>query len=188
MPEVIVRRGFLSRPECEAMMGAALALDDDWSGTGPWQGRILYLAPIQAAYPAVAALMRDATDRAIALIQLTYKSTEPLYADTVHIARWVQGMSMGLHADRTEEFPHRAYSSVLYLNEGFGGGLLFFPREGVTVRPEVGMLVAFTAWPDHEHGVTTVTGGPRYTMPAFYTHDLAQREVVAATRYASLQA
>lgn len=180
MPEVIVQRGFLSRPECEAILGAALTLPDAWSGCGVWQGRLLYLAPIQAAFPLVGRLMLDAADRAMRLIGECYRLEKPLYADTVHVARWDDGTSMRPHADRNESLPHRAYSSVIYLNDDYDGGALFFEHD--IVVPEIGTLAAFSAGPEHTHWVGPVICGTRYTMPAFYTHDAEKREVVATTR------
>ena len=39
------------------------------------------------------------------------------------------------------------------------------------LKPQRGMLVAFSAGYHHEHGVLKVTQGRRITMPAFYTFD-----------------
>ena len=62
----------------------------------------------------------------------------------------------------------RDFASIVYLNDGYTGGELYFPRLDLLVRPTMGMLLAFTAGWHHEHGVTKVLTGDRLTMPAFY--------------------
>lgn len=170
----IIQRGFLSPAECAELVSVAQSLEA--TGAGVWQGRLHYLRAMHEASPYAAAIMRDAASRAIGTLVMRYELLCPLYADTVHICRWDAGMSMGIHADRTPELSHRDFSSVVFLSAEFTGGELYFPRLELTIKPEVGMLAAFSADAVHEHGVTLVKSGVRWTMPAFYTHDESKRE------------
>jgi hypothetical protein len=61
------------------------------------------------------------------------------------------------------------YASVLYLNDDYTEGELFFPRLGLDkVRPKPGDLIIFPGTPEYEHGVHPVGPGPvRYVIPTF---------------------
>jgi hypothetical protein len=61
-----------------------------------------------------------------------------------------------------------AYAAVLYLNDDYNGGELFFPEFGFDTRPEPGSLVVFPSGKLYEHGVRPVKEGPtRYVIPVF---------------------
>lgn len=61
------------------------------------------------------------------------------------------------------------YASVLYLNDDYTDGELFFPKLGLDkVRPKPGDLVIFPGTELYEHGVHPVGPGPvRYVIPTF---------------------
>ncbi len=147
-----------------------------------WKGRILYFPDILAARPGTAALMRDAQRRVTERLRQFYDLTAPIFADTVQLVRWRTGMHMPTHADRANpdgrphDMPHRAFASIVYLNDDHEGGELYFPRLNLTVKPAAGMLLAFTGGWHHEHGVLKVLAGERLTMPAFYTFNSAHRD------------
>ena len=66
----------------------------------------------------------------------------------------------------------RNFSSIVYLNDDYDGGELYFTTLDRYIKPKTGMLVAFTAGFHHEHAVLKVTGNDRFTMPGFYTFDV----------------
>ena len=61
------------------------------------------------------------------------------------------------------------YAAVLYLNDDYTEGELFFPEVGLDkVRPKPGDLVIFPGTSEYEHGVHPVGAGPvRYVIPMF---------------------
>lgn len=62
------------------------------------------------------------------------------------------------------------YTSMLYLNEDFKGGDLYFPfNKGFEIKPKRGMLVIFSGDFNTPHGVTQITDGTRYVHTAFWT-------------------
>lgn len=57
------------------------------------------------------------------------------------------------------------YGVVLYLNDNFEGGELYYPNLDLIVRPEKGMLVYHPG--NQEHEVLKVISGDRYTLTSF---------------------
>uniref|UniRef100_A0A4W4FMJ6 procollagen-proline 3-dioxygenase n=1 Tax=Electrophorus electricus TaxID=8005 RepID=A0A4W4FMJ6_ELEEL len=80
-------------------------------------------------------------------------------------------------------FTHRDLSAVLYLNDGFEGGEIFFTdRDAKTVtarvKPTCGRLVGFTSGPINPHGVTAVTVGRRCALALWFTTEKHHRDMV----------
>ena len=91
-------------------------------------------------------------------------------------------MFLNPHADRANPggephgMPWRDFASIVYLNDDYEGGSLYFSALDMVIKPTAGTLVAFTGGFHHEHGITTITKGIRITLPAFYTFDRNQRD------------
>ncbi|XP_074964717.1 prolyl 3-hydroxylase 3 isoform X3 [Phalacrocorax aristotelis] len=84
-------------------------------------------------------------------------------------------------------YVYRDYSGILYLNDDFqGGGLFFTEMDTVTVTAEVhpkcGRLVAFSSGKENPHGVWAVSRGRRCGIALWYTHskEHAEQERVKA--------
>lgn len=54
-------------------------------------------------------------------------------------------------------------SNIIYLNDDFEGGELFFPDFGIDIKPKPGMLAVFPGNINYLHGVRKVVGNTRYT-------------------------
>ncbi len=184
--DFIYQPNFLTPAECALLVETAEALADRQHVEGIaddfWKGRTLYFRDILDARPGPAALMRDVQRRVTERLRSVYHLTAPVFADTVQLVRWRTGMFMPTHADRAnpDRSPHgtpfRDFASIVYLNDAYEGGELYFPRLDLTVKPATGMLLAFTGGWYHEHGVLKVLSGERLTMPAFYTFDASHRD------------
>ena len=115
------------------------------------------------------------------------------FANRIHAPRVIEELDVGdLHADECSD-PTYHYSGVLYLNappalvKGGGsdsaagrdavpsgdytGGDLCFVDEGGNrlLRPEVGMIAAFSSGWENLHHVTPVFEGTRFACPMFFT-------------------
>ena len=55
------------------------------------------------------------------------------------------------------------------INDDYGGGEIYFPKQNVKLKPSAGSLVFFPGDINYLHGVTEVTDGIRYTMPNFWS-------------------
>uniref|UniRef100_UPI0037E70800 prolyl 3-hydroxylase 3 n=1 Tax=Semicossyphus pulcher TaxID=241346 RepID=UPI0037E70800 len=79
-------------------------------------------------------------------------------------------------------FIHRDLSGLLYLNDNFDGGELFFTnRDAKTVtarvKPSCGRLVGFSSGPVNPHGVTAVTRGRRCALALWFTKEKLYRDM-----------
>jgi predicted 2-oxoglutarate/Fe(II)-dependent dioxygenase YbiX len=63
----------------------------------------------------------------------------------------------------------RKLTVLVFLNEDFEGGELYYPQHDLTIKPKPGLAVAHPGDVNYLHGVTLVTKGYRYTTPSFYT-------------------
>lgn len=68
------------------------------------------------------------------------------------------------HSDNLGD-PTIQYGVVIYLNDDFEGGQLFYPESKTNIKPESGMLIFHKG--DKIHGVSKVESGTRYTLTSF---------------------
>lgn len=91
------------------------------------------------------------------------------------IVCWRAGDFQVPHADkqvqdgRPNAFIDYDINSLLYLNDDFVGGELFYPKHGVKVSPKPGLAVFHPGDIEYLHGVTPVLKGERWVIPSFYT-------------------
>uniref|UniRef100_A0A3Q3WZA3 procollagen-proline 3-dioxygenase n=1 Tax=Mola mola TaxID=94237 RepID=A0A3Q3WZA3_MOLML len=79
-------------------------------------------------------------------------------------------------------FIHRDLSALLYLNDNFDGGELFFTNQDAKtvtarVKPSCGRLVGFSSGPVNPHGVTAVTSGRRCALALWFTKEKLYRDM-----------
>ena len=82
------------------------------------------------------------------------------------IMRYGPGDSCGIHSDTWQDLQvtQRVVSGIITLNDDFVGGELLFPRQGVVVRPEAGMVLMFPSSHAFPHEVRAVASGYRYAV------------------------
>lgn len=82
------------------------------------------------------------------------------------IYRAVSGQLMKTHSD-SGLGPRFKYGIVLYLNDDYEGGEIFYPNVGVEFKPDAYSLVLHPAHEAYRHGVKEVFNGTRYSMTSF---------------------
>jgi hypothetical protein len=98
-----------------------------------------------------------------------------LYSRPPVIIRWFAGLEQKPHADKQlnngspNPFPTYDLNSLIYYNNDFEGGELYYPQYGLEIKPKPGLAVAHPGDINYLHGVKIVTSGERYTTPSFYT-------------------
>jgi len=65
-------------------------------------------------------------------------------------------------------FQTKHYSSLIYLNDNYEGGELYFPEHNFYIKPEVGTLVCLKGDENSLHGVKKILSGTRYTVSLFW--------------------
>ncbi len=83
------------------------------------------------------------------------------------IQRMQPGVELKSHTDQHTD-PSIRYASILYLNDNYKEGELFFKNKDLSLRPKPGSLLIFPGNEEFEHGVTHVAEGPiRYVLVGF---------------------
>ena len=74
------------------------------------------------------------------------------------------------HSDNSEldgtpnAWQDNKFVTIIYLNDDYSGGNLFFEDHGIEISPETGTMIAFDPGFINIHGVTEITNGKRYTI------------------------
>ncbi|XP_033837461.1 prolyl 3-hydroxylase 3 [Periophthalmus magnuspinnatus] len=151
-----------------------------------------------------AKLLHELGERARTLVHSYFRSPSGLYVSFTHLVcrSAISGdqegrmdLSHPVHVDNCilepetklcwrepPAFIHRDLSAVLYLNEDFDGGELFFTdRDAKTVTarvtPSCGRLVGFSSGPVNPHGVSAVTRGKRCALALWFTKEKHYRDM-----------
>lgn len=82
---------------------------------------------------------------------------------------WTPGTKGDLHVDAQDPEPFIEWSTIIYLNDDYTGGKIYFPNQNFEYAPKKFSAVFFpSAGSEHIHGVTTIQTGVRHT--ALYMH------------------
>lgn len=83
------------------------------------------------------------------------------------IQRMQPGVELKSHTDEHTD-PSIRYATILYINDDYKDGELFFKNLGITLRPKPGEVLIFPGNEKYEHGVQHVGEGPiRYVLVGF---------------------
>ena len=183
----LIVENFLQRDECQELLAF---LNSDHADFGSfdlsadyWSGRTL--TPDRLAHQSILGSFRDIRDRVVTTLHSTLEAhlglQPPLFADLVNFARWPSGYELHPHADSENPdgiphpFPWRDFASVIYLNDDYDGGTIYFPNLNIELKPLPGTLITFPGTLRYLHGVRRVTGGMRHTIASFITFDESKR-------------
>lgn len=86
--------------------------------------------------------------------------------EKTHIAKFVAGNGMHEHFDSSRP---NDIATLVYLNDDYVGGDIYFPKYNISYKPKPGDLLCFPDNPDYVHGVKTIDLGTRYTAPRWFT-------------------
>lgn len=101
--------------------------------------------------------------------------------NTSHAQKWDVGGFASPHSDNSDHegnpnpFEINKYVGILYLNEDYEGGNLFFchdhdnlDKHDIEFKPKAYSLIVFPGGVENIHGVAEITKGTRYTMVSFW--------------------
>jgi hypothetical protein len=106
---------------------------------------------------------------------LDYSINENCFSDEPYsIVRYKPGDHYPNHYDSNTSLG-RHISAILYLNDDFKGGELYFKNFGLTIKPEAGMLLLFPSNYAYQHEALPVTKGNKYAIIT-WLHDRPPRK------------
>lgn len=83
------------------------------------------------------------------------------------IQRMQTGVELKSHTDQHTD-PSIRYATIIYINDEYTDGELFFPNLGIELKPKPGTMLFFPGNEEYEHGVRHVGEGPiRYVLVGF---------------------
>lgn len=101
------------------------------------------------------------------LLGLIHSADKDLHLTFGIFQRMQEGVELKAHTDQHTD-PSIHYAAVLYLNDDYTNGEIFWPNKGLEIKPKARTLVMFPGTDEFNHGVRHVGPGPiRYVMPAF---------------------
>lgn len=118
--------------------------------------------------PEVNKIIEDNARRVYAKVVEFYGETDfkPFDETRTHIARFEAGAKMHEHFDSSRP---NDIATLIYINDDYDGGEIYFPDYDVSIKPRAGDLVCFPDNPAFVHGVKLITSGVRYTTPRWFT-------------------
>jgi hypothetical protein len=100
--------------------------------------------------------------------------------NTSHAQKWYKGGFASPHSDNSDfdgnptAFEINKYVGILYLNDDYEGGELYFRDHGIDIKPNKYSYYVFPGGVENIHGVREIKEGERYTMVSFW--DFAEAE------------
>ncbi len=83
------------------------------------------------------------------------------------LQRMQEGVELKSHTDQHTD-PAIQYATILYINDDYVDGEIFFKNINLKLKPKPGSMLVFPGTEEYEHGVVTVGPGPiRYVLTGF---------------------
>ena len=169
-----IDKNFASQKECQCLTRAFAKSNFAKIDYDFFSDRVLYANNIDDQ--SILMCMHKVSQRALDTVQ-NYHGHR-LYLEALTLVSWPEGKGMGLHYDNATGYgnddtatPWRDFSAIVYLNEDFDDGELYFQKDEATldIKPETGMMVSFNSGSSNWHGVRPCKNGIRYTMGLWFT-------------------
>jgi hypothetical protein len=94
------------------------------------------------------------------------------YIRDILLSIYSEGARLDPHIDYEDPALKDSIGLVLYLNDDFEGGKIYFSNFSFTYTPKKGSIIIFPCNDlEYKHGVLPITSGFRYTMPIELTKE-----------------
>jgi hypothetical protein len=161
--------GFMNPEDAKTIYDHAVKFDSSFNmhGNNEKEFKVYTYHEIEANEKSVLNLMQDYAYRVYDHVLKTYgEPFEPFNPHKTHIARFEEGHGMHDHFDSSRP---NDIATLVYLNENYEGGEIYFPDYNISIKPKPGDLLCFPDQPRFVHGVKPITSGTRYTTPRWFT-------------------
>lgn len=112
------------------------------------------------------------SDKALSLHKEAYNLQMPIYTFEAFLTKWDEGKGTGVHHDNHKGAEMVQLTTVVYLNDNYDGGEIFFPDFDLEIKPKKGQAIIFPAFTKDNpylHGVHKIENGNRYTLALWHT-------------------
>lgn len=116
--------------------------------------------------------MKKYSDKALKAHKDIYGIEVPLYTFEGFFTVWDEGFGTNVHSDNHIGAEKVQLTTVIYLNDEYDGGEIYFPEIGFENKPKKGQAVifpTFTADNPYRHGVKEISNAKRYTLALWHT-------------------
>jgi hypothetical protein len=161
--------GFASKDLANRISEYAKANNEQFSdfGNTEQEFKVHTYHQIENNDPDLIADMQDLAKKVYDFVINEYPGPFSEFLETkTHIARFETNSKMHEHFDSSRP---NDIATLIYLNDDYEGGEIYFPDHGIGFKPEPGDLLCFPDNPDFVHGVKEITSGTRYTTPRWFT-------------------
>jgi hypothetical protein len=142
-----------------------------------WENRVCTYNSLMESDPGILELIYSMIDRLKIEVEKFFEVK--VEATGPAIVRWPVGTFQEPHADkefhigrekgRANDFPHYDIASLFYFDDDYEGGELYFPRQGLEIKPKPRAAYFFPGDMYYVHGVRPIISGNRFTSPFFWT-------------------
>ena len=165
--KILMVDSIASKEEMDLIVNTAENFDiwDTVQQTDIWKNRVSDPDKLIKNTPEVYNIISEIQNRFLTKVSEFYNVK--VQAPSPFIARWFVGNVQPPHADKTN-YPNYDIGSVIYLNNEYEGGEIYFPQHDIEIKPIAGNAFAFPGDEHYMHGVKEITSGCRYTLPVFW--------------------
>lgn len=137
-----------------------------------WTNRISENEYLRKTFPEFEKILQKYQDKHKKIIENFFNVD--LCKNRPNVVIWRTGNYQDPHADKetndgkTILVPENDIASLIYLNDDFKGGEIYFPIQKIEIKPEAGDAIFFPGDNKYLHGVKKITEGNRFSSTAFW--------------------
>lgn len=170
---IVVIKDFISKEDLVQIQDFCLNLNTFLPIPGDiWDNRVCDNSLLSVISPEIDLLLQKYQTKHKTIIEDFFQVK--LRNNVPSIVIWRKGDHQPPHADKENldgtpnSYPENDIASLLYLNDAYEGGEIYFPLQDIQLKMNAGDAVFFPGDFNYQHGVTEVTSGLRFTCPAFW--------------------
>jgi hypothetical protein len=173
--KVIEVLDFLDKDTCNSLINYIDANSERWNHFASYEYR-LGKSPKPDLSFELFGLPSDFIGRLVKDIKQMTSSVflKEISLNTIHAQRFGKGGSGSVHSDNTNEdgsdshYEINKYAAIIYLNDQYSGGEIYFPEHDLSIKPRAGSMLLFPGGKENLHGVNEIVSGYRHTIISFW--------------------
>lgn len=177
--EIVVVENFITEEEVDIINDLSSKDPSLWEGSNDgsglkeWYGNQLRIEPdnLKSSYWYYRDLLDSIQKRSESIFTEYYGISDFEYLPINSLSRRI-GPGLGVHTDEIDpEHPQYnpnekiiTHGFVVYINDDYDGGEIFYPNKNISIKPIARSLVMHPGNKEYEHGVNEVRGSTRYSL------------------------